>query len=242
MNTSDDDELKKIMDAVAKGATHIVATPDTVERLRQKGLPIESRFISYEEYVETLYAERKKNAVELLRKLPKIDDSIADGVVTNIVEDIRANLAFGVFSSSISSSIFLLEYAMRARIFTEKLKSDAQFKWSELEKLTMHPLVKELFRLKVITREQEATLLDFKKTIRNPYLHANFLKLSEGIVVKKLPRVDIRTKEVVEMKDVDASENRFLWWAAKRFFDKFWVHRVIDFCFEWTDTLLSKKR
>lgn len=229
------------MDAVAKGATHIVATPETIEQLKQKGLPIESRFISYEEYVETLYVERKKNAVELLRKLPKIDDSIADGVVTSIVEDIRANLAFGAFSSSITSSIFLLEYAMRARIFAERLKNDAHFKWSELEKLTMHPLVKELFRLKVITKEQEAILLDFKKTIRNPYLHSNFLKLSEGIVVKKLPRVDVRTNKVVEMKDVDAAENKFLWWAAKRFFDKFWVHPVINFCFEWTNILLSKK-
>lgn len=240
MNTDDDDELKRIMDDLAKGATHLVASPDTIERLRQKGLAIESKFTTYEEYAETLYAERKKSAVERLRKLPKIDDSIADGVVTSIVEDIRANLAFGAFSSSITSSIFLLEYAMRARIFAERLKSEAQFKWSELEKLTMHPLVKELLRLKVITKEQEAILLDFKKTIRNPYLHANFLKLSEGIVVKKLPRVDVGTNKVVEMEDVDAAGNRFLWWAAKRFFDKFWVHPVIDFCFEWTNTLLSK--
>lgn len=241
MNT-DDDELKRIMDSLAKGATHLVASPEVIEKLKQMGLPIESRFIPYEEYVETLYAERKKDAVDRLRKLPKIDESIADSVVANILDDIRASYAFGVVSSSITSAIFLLEYAMRARIFEETIRTNPNFKWSKLEKMTMGPLINELARLKVITEEQKAKLLSFKTTIRNPYLHANFRKLAEGIVVQKLPGVNVHTGKTVEMKDVDVAENRYLWWAAKRFFDKFWVQPVIDFCFEWTNTLLANTK
>lgn len=242
MNIDDEDELKRIMDDLAKGATHLVASPDTIERLRQKGLAIESKFITYEEYTETLYAERKKKAVERLRKLPKIDDSIADGMVATIVDDIRASYAFGVFSSTITSSIFLLEYAMRVRIFEEKLKVSPNYKWSKLEKMTMGVLIGELSRLNVITEEQKDKLLSFKNGTRNPYLHANFRKLAEGVVVSKLPGVNVNTGKVVEMKDVDAAEKRFLWWAAKRFFDKFWVQPVIDFCFGWTNTLLTNTR
>jgi hypothetical protein len=240
--TDEERKLKEIMDAISKGATHIVSDPDTIRKLQEKGLPIESRFIPYEEYVEDLFSKKKKDAVSLLRKLPKIDDSVADGVIADIYEEIRSSYALSIFTSTIINSIFLLEYPMRARLYNERLKKNPNARWDKLEKLTMGALIKKLHDLKIITDEEKEKLSDFNKNLRNPYLHINIHKLSKGVVVAKLPSVNVNTQEVIEMENVEASKHRFLWFAAKRFFDKYHVQAVIDFCVEWTNNLLANQQ
>lgn len=236
-----DKKLKELMDsAVAKGATHLVASPKTIKKLQEKGLPIKERFITYEEYSDELYSKRKKDAVALLTKLPKIDDSIANGVISEIYEEIRSSYAFGVFTSTIFNSILILEYSMRLRLQEERLKDDPNAKWEELEKLDMDALIQQLFKHKIITKKEKFYLVNFSATLRNPYLHINILKLTEGIYINKLPKVDIEKGEVEEMRDVEAGKHPYLWFAAKKFFDRTQVQPVIDFCIKWTNQLLKK--
>lgn len=59
----EDKKLDELLTAISKGATHIVANPETIKKLQERGLPIEERFITYEEYVEKLFTQRKKEAV-----------------------------------------------------------------------------------------------------------------------------------------------------------------------------------
>lgn len=237
----EDRKLNEILEAISNGATHIVCDPETIKKLQERGIPIESRFIPYEEYVEDLFAKKKVDAVSLLRKLPKINDTIADGVIESIYEEIRSSYALSIFTSTIINSILLLEYAMRARLYKERLKKNPNADWSKLEELTMGELIWKLFNLKVITEEEKEKLMSFNKQLRNPYLHINIHKLSKGVFIGKLPSVNVNTQEVVELENVEASKHKYLWFAAKKFFDKYHVQSVIDFCVDWTNKLLANQ-
>lgn len=237
----EDKRLNEILEAVSKGATHIVATPEDIKKLQERGIPIESKFISYEEYAENLFAQKKKDAVALLSKLPMIDLSIADGVIANIYEEIRSSYALSIFTSTIVNSILLLEYSMRARLFEERLKKNPKASWSKLEELTMGTLIWQLSGLKIVTKDEKKKLMDFNKNLRNPYLHINVHKLSKGIIIPKLPSVNVKTGQVTEMENVEVSKHKFLWFGAKKFFDKHNVQPILNFCIDWTNKLLAKK-
>lgn len=70
-NKNKDEELKKILGSLSEDATHFVSNPDTIEKLKAKGVSIEERFIAYEEYLGKLIAHKRKNAIALLRQLPQ---------------------------------------------------------------------------------------------------------------------------------------------------------------------------
>ncbi|MBI3485451.1 hypothetical protein HY025_00740 [Candidatus Daviesbacteria bacterium] len=239
--TNEDKKLKKLWEQISKGATQIVGDPESIQKLLDKGI-IKKKFISYEEYAEKIFVERKKNAVKLLSKLPLIDESIADSVITDIYEEIRSSYAFGIFTSTIFNSIILLEYTLRSRLYSELLKTDSITDWTKLEKLTMGQLIIEVSKLDIIPKEDMEKLKNFNKNIRNPYLHINIQRLTEGIQYSgKLPGVDVNTQEIREMQNVKAKDHRFLWFSAKRFFDKALVQGIIDFCIDWTNKLLDNK-
>jgi len=117
-------KLEKTLDEDSKNATHIVSSPDTIKKLQAKGLPIKERFITYEEYFEKLVAQKRKNAKPLLRQLPLLDKTIANSVIAAIYEEVRASFGLGILTSTIFNSILLLEFAMRTRVFDERLKND----------------------------------------------------------------------------------------------------------------------
>lgn len=240
MTSADNKKIKELMDSISNGATHMVADPKTIEILQKQGVPIENKFITYEAYADALFKKRKEQSVSLLRKLPKIDDSIADGVISDIYEEVRSSYAFGIFTSTIINSILLLEYSMRARLYKEMLKKNPNGEWRELEKLSMGALIKQLFKLKIITEKEKLRLIDFNKNFRNPYLHINIHKLSQNVVIAKLPTINVHTQEVMELRNVVASKHKFLWFAAKKFFDKYHAQPVIDFCVDWTNKLLKE--
>jgi len=218
--------------------TTVVIHPDDIQKLINQGL-VQEKFITYEEYVNTLYEERKNNAVELLKKLPKIDKSIADGVISNIYEEIRSSYAFGVFTSTIFNSILLLEYSMRSRLYKERLKHNPKAEWSMLERLDMGGLIPQLKKCRVIDKDESSILDDFSKNLRNPYLHFNIYKLVDGIAMKSLPSLNIATQKMTGEIDVDAKKYRFVWFSAKQFFDRERVQDVINFCVHWTNKLLT---
>ena len=229
------------MSSLAKGATHIVSSPETIEKLKAMGLPIEERFISYEEYFEKLIARKRKNAIVLLKQLPLLDKSIANGVISAIYEEIRSSFALEILTSTIFNSILLLEFAMRTRLYDERLKSDPKAKWEETEKLNMEQLVRRLRHLEIIDEQDKRALNDFNEKFRNPYLHINIHKMVQCIYADNLNKVDISTSEVVRENAVNVSQHRHLWFMAKNFYDKTYVISVLNFCITWTNTLLKTK-
>ena len=57
---SQKDKLKGIIDELSKGATHIVSSPDVVKKMTEQGVPIQKKFIRYEDYIETLFEKKEK--------------------------------------------------------------------------------------------------------------------------------------------------------------------------------------
>jgi len=232
--------LKKLLDDASRSATHIVSNTDTIKKLKSKGLPIKERLITYEEYFEKLIAEKRKYAVPLLYQLPKIDDSIANSVISAVYEEVRASFGLGIFTSTIFNSIILLEFAMRTRVFDERLKNNPNSNWEYVEKLNMRSLIAELKKLGIIDNEEKLVLNDFNENFRNPYLHINIHKMIKGIYAKGVKKVDIKTPKVTVENQLDISKHRHLWFLAKKFYDKSYVLYVLKFCIHWTNRLLKK--
>jgi len=232
--------LKNILDEASRGATHIVSNPDTINKLRTKGLLIKERFITYEEYYRKLIEEKSKYAIELLKKLPHLDKTIANSVITSIYEEVRSSFGLGIFTSTIFNSILLLEFAMRDRLFRERFKKDPNSEWEHVEKLKMKSLIGQLRKAKIIDEKGKIALDDFNDNFRNPYLHINIHKMIRGIYADDVKRVDLNTQTTTVENKVDVSKFRPLWFLAKNFYDKTYVMHVLAFCIHWTNKLLSK--
>lgn len=235
-----DEELEKILNPLSKGATHIVASPKTIDELISKGINIEEKFITYEEYFENLITQKRKNAVGLFRQLPLLDNSIANSVISAIYEEIKASFGLGIFTSTIFNSIVLLEYAMRIRLYNKRLENDPNSKWEDTEKLKMKQLISQLKRQKIIDKTGQEQLDSFNDKFRNPYLHINIHKMIQGIYANNVMKVDINTRKVTEENEVDVSKYPHMWFLAKNFYDRSYVMHVLQFCIGWTNDLLKK--
>jgi len=234
------DKLKKILDETSKNATHIVSSPETIEKMKAMRLPIKERFITYEEYFENLVIQKRKNAVSLLGQLPLLDNTIANSVISAIYEEIRASFALEILTSTIFNSIVLLEYAMRVRVYNERLIKTPNSDWERVEQLKMKGLINQLIKMKIITSKDGQLLNDFNDNFRNPYLHINIHKMIKGIYANDVRKVDIKTKKMEVKNKVDVSKHPQLWFLAKKFYDRTYVLNVLKFCISWTNKLLVK--
>jgi hypothetical protein len=239
---SKNSKLKKLLDETSKNATHFVSSPDTIEKMKAMGLPIEEKFITYEEYFEKLVAHKRINAVSLLKQLPLLDSTIANSVISAIYEEIRASFALEIFTSTIFNSILLLEYAMRVRVYDERLKKDPNSEWEKVERIKMKGLISQLIKMEVIDNKNKQVLDDFNDNFRNPYLHINIHKMIKGIYANDVRKVDIKTKKMEIKNKVDVSKHPQLWFLAKKFYDRSYVLNVLKFCIDWTNRLLRKAK
>ncbi len=236
-------KLQEAMDSMIKsGSTVIVASPKTVQEMKDAGLPITEKFISYEEYLKTLLEKKQKGAVGRLQQLPLIDKSVADGVIAEIYEEIRSSYALSFFTSTIINSVLLLEYAMRLSLYIHRQKQDPKYQWKILETMTMKKLISQMKRVNLITDKQEKALKEFNDTLRDPYLHINVHNLLEGIFISNIPGVSTKTGDKIEMKNVEVSEHKHFWFIGKRFFDKQMVLSIVNFCIGNVNQLLSENK
>lgn len=233
-------KLNNVLASLSQDSTHFVSSPSTIEELKSKGVNIEERFITYEEYFENLVIEKRNNAVGLLKQLPLLDNSIANGVISAIYEEIRASFGLGIFTSTIFNSIILLEYAMRICIHDKRLENDPNSKWENTEKLKMKQLITQLKKIEVINKTGRKQLDNFNDKFRNPYLHINIHKMIEGIYANNVKKMNIKTKKVTEENGVDVSKYPYMWFLAKDFYDRSHVMHVLQFCIGWTNDLLKK--
>ena len=73
MDTDNAVKIKEFIDEFSKkGGTQLVVNPETMNKLKDKGISIEHKFITYDEYFENLVSQKRKKASEYLSKLPSI--------------------------------------------------------------------------------------------------------------------------------------------------------------------------
>lgn len=233
-------DLGRVLDDTVQGATHIVSSPDTLEELKAKGIPIEERFIKYQDYFDNLVEEKRKNAIILLERLPLLDKTIYNSIISSIYEEVRASFGLGIFTSTIFNAILLLEFALRDRLYQEYLKTNPKYLWEQMENVRMKGLIIRLVKRKVITKKEAEILQDFNDKFRNPYLHINVQEMITGIYADNVQSVNIKTGKVTKQNGVDVSKYRQFWFLAKKMYDKTFVLKVLDFCVGWTNNLLRK--
>ena len=234
------DRVQENIDELVKNSDLFIASPDTIEQMQQKGLPVKSVFTTYQEYLDKLFAEKRKQADEIIQKLPHLDDAIANSSVAALYEELKETFAFGISGASIVLAILLLDLAAKFRLHEENVKDNPQASWKPIEDLHLKEVIQKLREQEAITEDEEKELLDFNKKIRNNYLHYNIQKLIKGMILGELKGVNVGTGEITIEKNVDPTEKPFLWFSAKRVLDKKTVVERTSFCIKWVNKFLKK--
>jgi len=235
-----DNDLKKKLDELVKNSNYLLATPETLEQMINKGLPVKSHQITYSEYIDKLFEEKKRFAQSIISQLPLLKTEIANATASALYNELRECFILGIPGAGITLAIILLEYSCRHRLFKEKLKTNKNTSWSKLEKLLLGQTINKLKEYLIISEEEHLKLEDFNKSIRNNYLHYNIRKLVKDAVLKELPSIKIDTGEVNIEKNVDIKDKPYLWFSAKRALDNKNIIPITKFCIDWTNKFLSE--
>lgn len=234
------DDLQKKLDELVKQSDLIVSSPDTIEKLKARGLPVKSIFITYKDYLDKLFVEKRKIADGLIKKLPHLEENIANATIQALYEELKECFVLGIPGAGITLSVILLELALKYRLFEERINEDPNSKWEHIEQIDFTKSVNDLFAKKVITKKERTQLDDFNLNTRNPYIHYNIQKLVKDMILQELSSVNIETGEVTKLKNVKPSEYPSLWFSAKRVLDKKTIIIVTTFCINWANKLLAK--
>ena len=235
-------KIQEAMDSFVKdfGATMIVTSPETSNRMQEDGLPIQSNFIPFDEYLVTLFQEKRKQADEKIKNLPLLKKDLGDAVATALYNEFRECFVLGVNGAAITLAILLMEYAMKRRIFIDRFSKDPSVSWEEIEKFSFHRSVDEIKNL--ITPNEYDSLITFNTEVRNNYIHYKIQTLIKeaDMVISKLPTLNTNTGETKILENVDVNTMPHLWFSAKRKLDQDTVVGISKFCIGWTNKLLSK--
>lgn len=232
-------KVSAAMKKILKRNTLILGSPVELEKLIGEGHEIHERFISWEEYIDKLYEEKKPTGLHLLRNLPQIDKQIADSTVTSLYEDLKESVATVNATAIIVNSILLLEFAMRSSLFKKIALREKAFKWEVLEEKTFYKLTSMLGTEGIITESEKKEFKHFNDKYRDIYFHINVHAMSKDRTFPEIDTVNTETGEINTKKDVPIVEHRFLWFTGKKLFDKENIFKIQDFCIEWTNKLLT---
>jgi hypothetical protein len=147
-------DIRKSIEQVAKGADTIIASPATIEKLRNQGLPLESAPApTLEERFEARKASAK-DVVQFLPELPPVE--LLSPAIKSLYEEILDCILFGLNGAAITLSGNLIEFALKHAAFVKEARGyqncDSD-KWDQFEKIDFSD---------AIGRAKRAGLLDSK--------------------------------------------------------------------------------
>lgn len=208
-------DVQKKLDELVKQSDLFVSSPETIERLKAKGLPIKSVFTTYSEYLDKLFAEKRKNADDLASKLPHLDEKIANATIQALYEELKECFVLGIPGAGITLSVILLETALKYRLYDERLKQDPKSKWDHLEQIDFTKTVNDLVKRGVLSKNEKKELDAFNLNTRNPYIHYNIKKLVEDMRLGELTSVDVETGKVTVLKNIKPEDYPSLWFSGR---------------------------
>ncbi len=233
------EKLKEKMDELVANSNYIVASPDTIEKLQKRNLPIQSTFVSYEDYLDKLFKEKREKAGDLIKNLPLLDEKLGSATAEALYNEFRECFVLGVNGAAITLAIVLLDYASKHRLLEEKKRITPDAGWRSVEDLPLGDTIKKLREVSVISKEEEAQLLRFNSEIRNSYMHYKIRELIKDMVIFELPSINIHTGEVTIHKNVDVKTMPHLWFSAKKKLDAKTVNELSTFCIRWVNRFLK---
>lgn len=214
INTND------FLSALVDGSTHIISSPETIQSLEKNGVKLhKTPSKTTDQYLDELYSHRRKQAKQSISHFP-VPPQIAIPTIGFLYDEIRECILFGLFGSAITQSAILIEFALKHAI-VRKTRSNVYDKveWERVENIELGPSIEEARSLDIIDDQQRIALLDFKNTIRNPYLHYNIKKITRKVAANNVKEINVKTRVVQEL-DIPAEDNPVLWGLAKKFVDR----------------------
>jgi hypothetical protein len=134
----------------------------------------EKRKMENEERIKIELEQTKKNLSENLNKLPNEELPFMEPHLRSIYYQSYFLLAYGFYNASIILCGILLESITKERLFNEGVTD------KELEGMYFASAINECERREILSLEEIIFLRDKKDKVRNPYVHYNQIKLTEG--------------------------------------------------------------
>jgi len=150
------------------------------------------------EYLESM----KKTLYENLPKLPNEELPFMEPHLRAIYFQAYYLMAMGFYNTSLVLCGILLENLVKEKLFMNEISDE------ELEKMNFGQAINKTKNMGLLSEEEIKFLESKKDSLRNPYVHYNKMKLSEGIYypVWKIPSGEIVPKLIAPDKRVKDGE------------------------------------
>lgn len=213
-------DINLLLKELSSRATHIISSPETIEKMVKQGVVFETKQLqNTEEVINELFEKRKADSLEIIERFP-LPPKIANPTLLSLYDEIRECLIFSLYGAAISLSAILVEFSLKHSIVkhNKRHEYDKQ-EWDRVENMELGPVTTEARELNLIDDLWEDKLDNFRKDIRNPYLHYNIKRITKDVIAQDVKMVDINTLKVTKM-DIPAEDNPITWVFAKKFVDK----------------------
>lgn len=237
--------VKKVIEATIADGKTIHGNRRAFQTIRDWGIEISdgSQIVPWEEFVGKLFSnEHKKKALEKARSLPELPDIPLPSVV-GIYREIIRGIILGTNGAAITLSSILVEYMLKFATYKVEMGGFQKYdpsKWDEFEKIPLHAAIERADKSGLLSPERKLSLIEFKTKTRNPYLHYNIKKITEGIVLRNaVSRLNINTGEM-EPIDLYADSEPTIQPDAKRFVDEDKVLQIFTYANDFVKEMWEK--
>jgi len=226
------------MEEFAKGSDRIIVNPADLEELKKQGVPFD---VIPSPTIDQLFEQRKQNIFSKVKELPPLPQELPPAVQA-LYQEIRECIFFGCNGAAITMSSILIEFVLKHTTFIKESggyqKADPK-KWDEFEEMELSPAINRAKRAGLLDSKMANRLHSFRVKIRNPYNHYNIKKITQNVVMEKVNRLDLKTREVQEI-NIAAKESPMIQAQAKPIMDEYCALPVFHFADEVVRYLLPQ--
>ena len=112
-----DENIRKKLDELSKGADTIIANPDDIEKLKDQGLPMR---VVPSKTIPELFQERLNSAVDIAKYLPTLPDRLPPAI-KSLYQEIRECILFGLNGAAITLSGNLIEFTLKHGTYIKEI-------------------------------------------------------------------------------------------------------------------------
>lgn len=235
-------DIQNSMEQLSKEVDTIIASPETIGKLRKQGLPLE---ISPAPTVEERFQARKAQAQDVAQNLQKFElppVELLTPAIKSLYEEIIDCILFGLNGAAITLSGNLIEFTLKHAAFVKESGGYQNYdsnKWDEFEQIEFGDAIGRAKRAGLLEKEIGNRLQEFREDIRNPYSHYNIRKITRNVIARRVKVLNIETGECEE-KDIPAEQDSTVQALVKPFMDKYNVLGVFHFTNEVVKYILTR--
>jgi hypothetical protein len=177
-------DIERIMEELAKCSDKIIGNPETLEELKNQGIPFD---VVPSPTIDELFEQRRMKAKENAPRLPTLPEGLPPSIQA-LYQEIRECIFFGLNGAAITMSSILIEYAIKYATHIKESSGHSGTepdKWDEFEDMELSPAINRAKRAGLLDSKLAKRLHSFRTTIRNPYNHFNIKKITKNVVAQK---------------------------------------------------------